>query len=173
MKKLAVVSPLLSLAFLAAGSVAWGAAVGTAKWTGPSSGGDWSSSANWTFEPSTLSVADFATKVVNYDFTGLADGATVTIPGTVWCFNSVTFPENASVKLTGGTATDIKLGKDTSTFNIPTGSTVTWSLRHPIDWGADKDFTVKVVLDSLHSCMCDILRSRLLCYLCKNSVALL
>ena len=143
MKKLAVVSPLLSLAFIAVGSMAWGAAAGTARWTGPSSGGDWSSAANWTFEPSTLSVADFATKVVNYDFTGLADGATVTIPGTVWCFNNVTFPENASVKLTGGTATDIKLGKDTATFNIPAGSTVTWSLRHPIDWAADKDFTVK------------------------------
>jgi len=115
-------------------------ATGTLTWIGPTSGGSWDDSANWSSDYSTGTFSDWLTGSgysTTFNFSSLADGANITTATAKIRITGITLPSTAGVwTFTGtGNATAV-FGTNISSpleVSVPSGGKVVWRIKVPVD----------------------------------------
>ena len=115
-------------------------ATGTLTWIGPTSGGSWDDSANWSSDYSTGTFSDWLTGSgysTTFNFSSLADGANITTATAKIRITGITLPSMAGVwTFTGtGNATAV-FGTNISApleISVPSGGKVVWRIKVPVD----------------------------------------
>ena len=115
-------------------------ASGTLTWIGPTSGGSWDDSANWSSDYSTGTFSDWLTGSgysTTFNFSSLADGANITTATAKIRITGITLPSTAGVwTFTGtGNATAV-FGTNISApleISVPSGGKVVWRIKVPVD----------------------------------------
>ncbi len=120
----------LALLWMAASSAIISTA-STLSWTGPTSGGDWNSSANWSSSDGKY----VFTAENDYDFSSLANGAVIVnnITSTVR-IRSLVLPSTHNATWTFTGSANLRLTTKLMPLNVPSGSTLNLELGASNPW---------------------------------------